>query len=127
MGNGIIACLRTSSHLKSKIWIKETSTSNKMEQRVIPLGRTCPLCANISAKTDFSRYLTPCLFLLGYLNERACRDNPQILTELKEAIGTEMRCISSEVTRAVFDSFKKRAQDCIQSGDHYLKNVLFKK
>ena len=66
-------------------------------------------------------------FLWGHLKERVYRDNPQTLTELKEAIGKEIRCIGSEVTKAVFDSMKKRAQDCIQSGGHHLKNFLFKK
>ena len=40
------------------------------------------------------------------------------------AFGKEITCISSEVTKAVFDSVKIKAQDCIQSGGHQLKNVV---
>ena len=42
---------------------------------------------------------------------------------MKEVIDKEIASIGSEVTKAVNDSAKKRAQDCIQSGDHLLKNV----
>ena len=33
----------------------------------------------------------------------------------------------AEVTKAVFDSMKKRAQDCVQLGGHHLENFVFKK
>ena len=38
-----------------------------------------------------------------------------------------MTNIFSEVTKAVIDSLKKRAQDCVESGGHYLQNVVFEK
>ena len=72
--------------------------------------------------------LSPLDFLLwANLKERVHRDNPQALTELKEAIDKEIMCIGSEMTKAVFDSMKKSAQDYIQSGGHHLKNFVFKK
>ena len=61
------------------------------------------------------------------MKERLFRDNPQILTEWKEAIGKKIRCAGLEVTKAVFDSMMKKAQDRIQSGGHRLKNFVFKK
>ena len=66
-------------------------------------------------------------FLWGHLKERVYRDNPQNLTKLKEAIDKEVTCFTSEVMKAVFDSMKKRAQDCIQPGGHHLENFIFKK
>ena len=53
------------------------------------------------------------------------KDNPQTVTELNEAIDKGITSIGSEVTKAVNDSVKKRAQDCIQSGGHHMKNVVF--
>ena len=67
----------------------------------------------------------PDFFLRGYLKERGYKDNPKAFTELKEAIGKEITRIGSEVTKAVIDSVKKRAKDCIQLGGHHLKNVVF--
>ena len=55
------------------------------------------------------------------------RDNPQTSVELKEAIGKEIRCIDSEVTKTVFDNMKKRPQVCIKSGGHQLKTFVFRK
>ena len=76
-------------------------------------------------KTDFldwrcrSPGLSPLeFFFWGHLKERVYRYIRQALTKLKEAIGNEIRFISSEVTNAVFNSMKKRAQDCSQSGGH---------
>ena len=66
-------------------------------------------------------------FLWGHLKERVYRDSPKTLTELKEAVGNEITCIGSEVTKTVFDSTKKIAQDCIESGCHHLKNFVFNK
>ena len=43
---------------------------------------------------------------------------------LNVVLGKEITCIGSEVTIAVIDSVKKRAQDCIQSRGHQLKNVV---
>ena len=43
---------------------------------------------------------------------------------LNVALGEEITCFCSEVTKALIDSVNKGAQDCIQSGGHQLKNVL---
>ena len=137
MGNGIIACSRTSSYLNSKIWIKRTITPNSMERRVTPQGRTCHFCATIfqedrvlglemsNGQFDLRIFHPMTFSFWGHLQEKAYRYNPQSLLELKEAIDKEIRCIGSEVTRAVFDSMKKKAQDCIQLGGHHLKKLLY--
>ena len=48
-----------------------------------------------------------------------CHGNPSTVTELKEAIG-------SEVKKDVIDSWKERAQKSIKSGEQSLKKVAFK-
>ena len=65
-------------------------------------------------------------YLWGYLKERVYRDNPKTITELKEAIATEIRSIGPGVTSAVMNSMKKRAQICIQSGGRHMKNIILK-
>ena len=65
-------------------------------------------------------------FLWGHLKERVYRDSPKTLTELKEAFAKEIKCNGSG-EKAVFDSMKKRVQDCIQSRGCNFKNFLFKK
>ena len=40
------------------------------------------------------------------------------------ALGKDMTCIGSEVTKTVIDSVNKKAQDCIQSEGYQLKNVV---
>ena len=91
-----------------------------------------------SGKTDFSVWnvewpapsqdLSPLdFFIWGYLMKRGYQDNPPTVTELKESISKNIRCIGSEVTKVVIDSMKKRAQDCIQSGCHHLKSFVFEK
>ena len=57
--------------------------------------------------------------------ERLRKDNPEAVTELNEASGNEITSIGSEVIKAVIASVKKKAQNCIQSGGHNLKNVVF--
>ena len=51
--------------------------------------------------------------------------NIQNVTELKEAICKELTSICSEVTKAVIDSMKKRAQNGINSGGDHLNKVVF--
>ena len=46
---------------------------------------------------------------------------------LNVTLGKGITCIGSEVTKAVNDSVNKKAQDCIQSGDYQLKNVVIGK
>ena len=53
--------------------------------------------------------------------ERVYQDNPQTVTELKEAIGKEITSIGSEVTKAVNDSMKKMVPDWILSGGHHFE------
>ena len=64
-------------------------------------------------------------FISGVTLNKVYQDNLQTVTELKEAIGKEITSIGSEVTKAVIDRMKKRAQDYIQSGGHHMKNVVF--
>lgn len=66
-------------------------------------------------------------FLWGYLKDKVYRDNPKTVTELKEAIATEIRAIGPGVTSAVMNSMKKRAEICIQSGGRHMKNIIFHK
>ena len=40
------------------------------------------------------------------------------------ALGTKKKCIGSKATKAVIDSVNKKAQNCIQSVGHKLKNVV---
>ena len=55
--------------------------------------------------------LTPLdFFLWGYLKARVYRHNPQTITELKQAIVTETRSISSDVTKHAIENMKKRTQ-----------------
>ena len=63
-------------------------------------------------------------FSIGSLKLKSIEGNPQTVTELKEAIGKEMTSIGSEVTKAIIDSVKKKAQYCIQSGGHLLKKIV---
>ena len=43
----------------------------------------------------------------------------------KKVLDVGMANIGLEVKKAVIDSMEKRAQDCIQSGSHQLKTVVF--
>ena len=43
---------------------------------------------------------------------------------LSVALGKEVTCIGSEVTKAVINSVNKKAQACIQSEGHQLKNFV---
>ena len=64
--------------------------------------------------------LPPLVFLLWEeLKERGYQDNSQTVTEFKEAIDKEIKCIGSEVTKVVINSMKKRAQNCIQLGNFF--------
>ena len=56
--------------------------------------------------------------------ERVYQDNPQTVTELKEAIGKEITSLGSEVTKAFNDSMKKIVPDCILSGSHHFEKLL---
>ena len=78
-------------------------------------------------KTDFSVWIGSFLsrvFICGYLTERVNKDDTQTVSELEEAIGNEITNIDSEVTKAVFDRLKKRAQDFFKLGGHFLKSVV---
>ena len=106
------------------------------ERRVTPRGKTCHFCATIlrGLISQFGEWPARSLdlstldfFLSGHLEEKVYRDDPLTLTEVKEGIGKEIRCIRSEVTKAVCHKMKKRAQDCIQSGGHHLINFVFNK
>ena len=67
-------------------------------------------------------------FLWGYLEDnKVYRDNPKTVTELKEAIATEIRAIGLGVASAVMNSMKKHAEICIQSGGRHMKNIIFHK
>ena len=101
MGNGSKACSQTFSYLKSKIWMKQTSTPNKMERCVTPRGKTCHFCAIFFRKTDF--LVLPLDFFLWYhLKETTYRDKLQTSTKLKETIDKEIRCVGSERMKVVF-------------------------
>lgn len=66
-------------------------------------------------------------FLWGYLKERVYRGKPTTLTQLKEAIESEIRSIDPAMTAAVMQTMRKRAQSCIDAKGHHLKNIIFKK
>ena len=55
-------------------------------------------------------------YLWGYLKERVYRDNPKTITELKEAIATEIRSIGPGVISDVLSSMKNCAQNTNVSG-----------
>ena len=42
---------------------------------------------------------------------------------LNVALGKEITCNGSEVTKAVIHGVNKKTQDCLQSGGHQLNNV----
>ena len=56
--------------------------------------------------------------------EKVYQENPQTVTQLKEAIGMEITSIGAEVTKAVNDSMNKMAPDCIQSGGHDFEKIV---
>lgn len=66
-------------------------------------------------------------FLWGYLKGRVYRENPTTLDQLKEAIRTEIRLISSEMTAEVMKNMRKRVDFCIASNGRHLKDIIFKK
>ena len=57
-----------------------------------------------------------------FLNISSTISLSQTFTVFKEAIGKEITSIGQEITKAVNNSVKKKAQDCIQSGGHQFKN-----
>ena len=65
-------------------------------------------------------------FLWGYLKERVYRGNPTTLTDLKDAIDSEIRLIGPAITSAVMNSMRNRAEFCIQSTGGHMKNIIFK-
>ena len=73
-------------------------------------GRLISRFGDVEWPARFPEHSPLHFFLWCQLKERVFRDNPQTLTELREAIGKEMRCIGSKVTKADFDSMNKRAQ-----------------
>ena len=64
--------------------------------------------------------------LLGYLKERVDQGNLRAVTELKEATSKEITSTDSEVEKAVIDSMKKRAEECIQSRGHHFRNCFIR-
>ena len=62
--------------------------------------------------------------LWDYLKEGLYQDNPQTVIELKQTMDKELKSIGSEVTKAVIDNMKRRANDCVQSGGHHLKTFV---
>ena len=67
------------------------------------------------------------ILLWGYLKGRVYRENPTTLDQLKEAIQTEIRLISPEMTSAVMKTMRKRAESCIASKGRHMKNIIFNK
>ena len=97
-----------------------TTKSNFDKARQIT-GDKCWMASSVS------KSFTPILFHGGYLNERVFRENPKAVSELKEAISKAIRCIDSELVKAVIEGMKIRAQDYNQSGGDHLSNIVFKK
>ena len=87
-------------------------------------GKFTILLGILNGQLDRQIFQTSTFFLWGYWNEREYKDSPQTFTEVKEVIGKEITSFGSEVTKAVLDSVKNRAQDCIQSGGDYMINFV---
>ncbi|KAL0868271.1 hypothetical protein ABMA27_007802 [Loxostege sticticalis] len=69
---------------------------------------------------------SPDFFLWGFLKSRVYVNKPQTLAALKENIRQEITNISQEVLRQVMQNVINRAQMCINSGGHHLKDIIFK-
>lgn len=68
----------------------------------------------------------PDFFLWGYLKSLVYVNKPQTLAALKENIHQEIRNISQEVLRKVMKNVINRAQLCINSRGHHLRDIIFK-
>ncbi|KAL0860440.1 hypothetical protein ABMA27_009829 [Loxostege sticticalis] len=69
---------------------------------------------------------SPDFFLWCFLKSRVYVNKPQTLAALKENIRQEITNISQEVLRQVMQNVINRAQMCINSGGHHLKDIIFK-
>jgi len=67
------------------------------------------------------------ILLWGYIKGRVYHENPTTLDQLREAIQTEKRLISPEMTSAVMKTTRKRAESSIESKGPHMKNIIFDK
>ncbi|KAK9888535.1 hypothetical protein WA026_000781 [Henosepilachna vigintioctopunctata] len=69
----------------------------------------------------------PDFFLWGYLKSIVYENNPQNLTHLRNNIEEKIRSIPRPLLQKVFESVRKRFEECRQRGGRHLNNVVFKK
>ena len=67
------------------------------------------------------------ILLWGYIKGIVYRENLTTLDQLKQAIQTEKRLISPEMTCAVMKTTRKRAESYIASKGRHMKNIIFNK